>query len=424
MLHYQLRLALHSLRKDRGLSTAMFICLSLGAGLWITIVCHYLREFPFDAPLPAELHQVELEHPRARALDKGTVAETSSWHSRTWVTFPEYERLAGSGIPARQAGSFRAQVMVSADGKAPARPRNARFADADLLTMFAIPLRHGRAFTAAEQQARAGVVVLGQRLAEALFGTTDCLERGLSIEGRGFQVVGVVDGDQPVHPDWDLVWNGRDQDGLYLPLSWARPLGAWPDGVVFQSAVSAPGELWRSDGVFVSFWAELATPEQRDRYEHYLAAHFPVHHLRNLAEWRRAFPMPDTDVFFFTILLAVGLIGAAFTTARLLLAKGLARRDEIGVHRALGATRLAIFARQMLEAALIAAPAVAVGMLYALGQHAFFNHYVIENDIPVRITVRAAVLGGVPAFLVGLVAAAYPAWRMSLIPPTFRAERV
>lgn len=427
MFVYQLRLAVSSLRKDLGLSTAMFVCLGLGAGLWTTVVCHYLREFPPDAALPADLHQVELEHPRARALDKNTVAQESSWHARTWVTFPEYQRLASSGIPSRQTGSFRAQVLLSADGLSTAHPRNARFTDADFFSLFRIPLGHGRAFTRDEANQRAGVVVLGQRLATALFGPGDCINRGLLLEGRPFRVIGVLDGDQPVHPDWDIVWNGHDQDGLYVPIAWAQPLGAWPDRMIFQSAVAAPAELWRSDSVFVSFWAQLETAEQRARYERYLAERLGPGaggaRLRNLAEWRRAFPMPTTDVFFFTILLAMGLIGAAFTTARLLLAKGLARRNEVGVHRALGATRRAIFARQMLEAALVATPAVVVAIVIALVQHAFFNRVVLDNDIPVQLTWRAAALGGLPSFLVGLAAAAYPAWRISRTPPTFRGER-
>ncbi|HEX2659750.1 MAG TPA: ABC transporter permease [Polyangia bacterium] len=409
------------------MSVAMFVCLSLGAGLWTMVACHYVREFAIDAQLPAALHQIELDHPRARALEKGTRAEASAWHARTWITFPEYEALTASGIPPRQAGSFRAQVLVSTDERGSARPENARYADSDLFGMFGIPLAHGRAFTGDEQRARASVVVLGERLARRLFGDRDCVGRGLLIEGRSFQVLGVVDGDQPVHQEWDIVWNSADQDALYVPMSWARPLGAWPDRMITQAPLATAGDLWRSDNVFVSFWAELRTADQRERYARYIAERVrsrgAAPTLRDLATWRRAFPIPRADVFFYTALLAVGLIGAAFTTSRLLLAKGLARRGEVGVHRALGATRRAVFARQMLEATLIAIPAVGAGVVYALAVNAFFNRAVLENDIPVHMTMAALVMGCVPSLLAGLAAAAYPAWRLSRTTPALSTER-
>jgi putative ABC transport system permease protein len=191
---------------------------------------------------------------------------------------------------------------------------------------------------------------------------------------------------------------------------------------VFPSPLTSADELWRSDAVLMSFWIELPTPEARAAYARYLEGRLgprgTPYWLRGYADWRAAFPPPETDILFFTILLAFGLAGAAFTAARLQLAKGLARREELGLHRALGATRGALFARQMAEAALIALPAALAGLPAALALHALYNSGVLENDIPVRLTITSSLFGVGPAFAVGLLAAAYPAWRMSLTPPT------
>jgi putative ABC transport system permease protein len=428
MIWYQLRLAIGSLRKDWGLSLAMFVCLTLGSGLWTTAASHYLRTFPLDPQTSPDLHQIEIVHPRALALDRAARSEDFAWHARTWVTFPEYEILASSGIPARQSGSFRAQVLAARPSDAMPELANARFVGADFLAMFAIPVGRGRSFTRDEEAGQAAVVVLGRALNKRFFAGQNSVGKELAVEGRSFRVVGVIDDDAPLQPPWDPVWGGRDQDALYVPLSWARPLAAWPDRMIAQSPLATSADLWRSDTVFVSFWAQMPEVEMQTRYRRYvdekLIGRGLVAHVRDLAEWHRAFPVPPSDIVYYTILLSVGLIGAAFTTARLLLAKGLARRGELGIHRALGATRGTLFLRQMLEAAMITLPAVLAGLVWAAGQHAFFNEVALDNDVPVRLALDGAVVGGVPSLMVGLLAAAYPAWRMSRTPPALQGERI
>jgi putative ABC transport system permease protein len=419
LLGYHLRLAVASLGRDLRLTLAMFVCLGLGSGMWTMVVCHYLREYPARPALSPALHQVEILHPRALALDRGTPAEVSSWHARTRVTYPEYETLAASGIPTRQTGTLRAQVLIAAGGSsAAAQLANARFVEADFFSLFQIPIGRGRGL-ASDGGGLRPEIVLGRRLHDRLFGGADGLGRDLLVEGTPFRIVGVVDGDQPYRPEWDLVFTGKNQDGLYLPIAWARRLAAWPDQAVLQSPSS---DIYASDAVFVSYWAELPTAEQRAAYVRYLDERLGrrgiPYRLRSYAEWRDAFPPKESDILFFTILLAIGLFGAAFTTARLLLAKGLARREELGIHRALGATRAALFVRQMVEAALVALPAAVAGLLHAAILHAIYNRIALENDIPVRFGATATLLGLAPSFAVGLIAAAYPAWRMSRTPPT------
>jgi putative ABC transport system permease protein len=432
---YHLRLAVHSLRLHPGLSLAMLLCLGLGSGMWTSIVGHHLREFPLRKPMSPALAHVELFHPTGVAHFAGT--RETELHTRLRVSFPEYQILAGSGIPARQAASFRAQLLVAPGGAATAAAqlRHTRFASADLFELFEIPVTVGRTYTRAEEIGRASVAVIGWRTGVALFGDAAhpdpkvALGKTLVVEGQSFTVVGVVGKDQPFRPDWDAATVGNHQDALYLPLSWGQVMRVWPDRALMPAPVAAPrgDNVWQSNAVFVSFWAELTDDVQRAAYARYLQQHFPPAaqaRLRRSAEWARAFPADDSDIGFFTLLLALGLLGAGFSTARLLLAKGLSRREEVGIHRALGATRGALFARQMIEGSLIALPAALLGPLIALGQHRLFNSVALSNDIPVGLDVMSAAIGVGAAFLVGLLAAAYPAWRMSRTPPTVTMGRL
>jgi putative ABC transport system permease protein len=421
---YHLRLAARSLRRNTNLAFAMFLCLGLAAGLWASTIEHFLRFSGPGRPLPPGLHQVELPHTTSlgRSLAH-TNAEPSAWAARTRVSFPEYELLAGSGVARRQTATVRSRLLVAADQADAARIKVARFVDPDFFALFAIPIGEGRPFTAAEVATNEPVVVLGEQLARALGAGRSTVGRTFLIEGKPFRVVGVVAGDQPFRPDWDFATMGGMQDAAYLPFGWFRGLLARPETVVLQNPVG-PGfdDLLRSDAVFVTLWTELPTDEARAAYAAYLAERLGrrgvTYTLRSLSEWRAAFPVPPSTIGFFAFLCTIVLLGAGFNMARLLLAKGLARRDELGVHRALGASRRSLFARQMLEGGMVALPAALAGTLMAVPIHLLFNHLVGDTDVPVHVTALGFVSTIGATLVTSMLAAVYPAWQVSRTPPT------
>jgi putative ABC transport system permease protein len=233
-----------------------------------------------------------------------------------------------------------------------------------------------------------------------------------------------------VRPVWDIAMTGAKQDALYLPFSWWQRLMARPEVALSQGAFG-PGmdELLRSPTLFISYWLELPTEDGRRAYRAYLDRHFTGpgragYQLRDYATWAATFTMPFTDIRFFTILTGLVLLGGGFNASRLLLAKGLARRSELGIHRALGASRMSIVVRQLSEAALLAVPAALLGILLAIPYNHLFNRLVEINDIPVRMSVEGFARGFIPAVVVGVAAAVYPAWRLSQTGPMARVPKL
>jgi putative ABC transport system permease protein len=419
---FHLHLALVSLRRDRRLTSAVVVCLALGSGVWTMVLTHYLRTYPPAPALSPGLHQVEIRHPQALVVDDGPATERGGWHARTRVTYPEYELLARSGVATRETGTYRARLMLAPDVAAPAEIINCRFVSADFFGLFAVATGDGRTFMRDEETAGEAVAVVGRRYAEAHFGSAAVGNRTLLVEGRPFRVVGVLAGDQPERPEWDVIWTARDQDAVYLPFDWGRRLGAWPERAVPQSPLPAADAIWGSDAVFVAFWLELPDAASRAAYERHLARRLgprgQPYWLRSFAAWRPLFIEPARDIVVYMLLSGLGLAGSAFTVSRLLLAKGLARRSELAIYRALGATRSRLFWMQMLEAAILMIPATALGVAAAAAQHAFYNRFVLENDMPVVLDALSVAIGGAGTVLVGLLAAAYPAWRAARTPPT------
>jgi len=435
LLPYHLRLALRGVRRHRGLSAAIVAGMALACAIWTAVASHYVRVYRARRALSPGLHQVELPHTTtvARAFS-GSTAETSGWAARTRVSYPEYELLSGSSIPRRQAGSVRARLLVApASGvargaAADARLVAARMVSSDFFSMFEIPLGAGRAFSAAEEAAGEAVAVLGARLADTLFGRAQAVGATVLVEGRPFRVIGRVDGDQPFRPDWDIPAMGGNQDALYLPFAWFRRFLARPEIVLYQSPVGWRFEdLLASSAVYVAYWADLPTPADRAAYARYLDQRLGrrgvPYTLRSWAEWQQAFPVPDSTIRFFLLLGVMVLAGSSLNMARLLLARGSAHREELAIHRALGATRASLFVRQLVEALVLSAVATLAGVLLAVPYDALFNQLVADTDIPVKVTGTVLALAAGGTVLAGALAAVYPAWRLSGTPPAIHVGR-
>jgi putative ABC transport system permease protein len=421
---YDLRLALLGLWRSPGLSLAVFACMALATSSWSATVFVNLRFYGPGPALPASLHQVELPHSHVDArATSDTNAKASDLHTRTRVSLPEYQALAASGITTRQTGTFRSPVLVAPAGGAAPLVAKARFVGAAFFDMFALRLRAGRGFSRDEESAVAPVVVLGRKFSQRVLGAgvADAVSE-IVIEGRRFRVVGVIADDQPFHPTWDITTTGAPQDDLYLPWPWWQPLLARPEFLAEQSVVG-PGfdDLVRSDAIFVSHWIDLPREADRQAYAGYLTRTFaargitPV--LRDVATWQRTFSIPQSDVSLYMVLVGILLVGGGLNVARLLLARGIAVRGELGIRRALGATRSSLFLRTVLEGALLALPAVLAGLLLAAPYLALYNRLVDRSGIPVQVTGLGILLGVVPPFAVGILAALYPAWRSSQTPP-------
>jgi putative ABC transport system permease protein len=430
-LVYQLQLAVASLGRKRGVSLTIVVVLSLAGGMWTFGVCRYLRHHgPYPALSP-HLHQIDLSHGETPTAvrGRGTTHTTAGWATHTRVSFPEYLTLAKSGIPARQTATFRSRLLIArpegTGAGAPAmiaRPIHARFVNADFFPLFEVPLAQGRPLSPSDETGAAPVVVLGERLERTLFPNRNSPGQDVLIEGRRFRVVGVVSGDQPFRPTWDISMMDTDQDALYLSFGWFAPLRARPETLVHQSPVGPRFEdLLRSNALFVSFWADLPDAGRRAAYVAYLDDHFRRHGisyvLRAYPEWRRAFTVPGTRVAFLSFLTGLLLAAAGFGTTRLLLTKRIGRQRELGIRRALGASRGSLFAGQMIEAGLLSALAALAGVVLALPHVGLFNQVVADSDIPVRLTTPASLLGAAGILFTGLLSALYPAWRASQTPP-------
>jgi putative ABC transport system permease protein len=116
--------------------------------------------------------------------------------------------------------------------------------------------------------------------------------------------------------------------------------------------------------------------------------------------------------------LALGfLLICVVNTVGLLLAKCLRRSQEIGVRRALGATRRAIFAQFMVEAGIVGMAGGLLGLVFAELGLWCIRHQPAEYAGLAHLDVHMFLLTFLVALVASLIAGLLPAWRASGLAP-------
>jgi putative ABC transport system permease protein len=193
--------------------------------------------------------------------------------------------------------------------------------------------------------------------------------------------------------------------------------------------------LLRSECIWLQFWAELPTAAEADKYRAFLnnyAAeqqrlgrfHWPPHtQLRNVTEWLHYRHIVPNEVRIL-ILVSFGFLLVCLMNAMgLMLAKIMGRAGDIGVRRALGASRAAIFAQCLIETGVVGLAGGILGLaLTALGLMAaralLTKNFVALAHLDLTDTAIAVLLAVGATVVAGL----YPTWRAAHVQPAWQLK--
>lgn len=433
MLAYHLRLAWLSVRRHPVLSVLIVAGIALGVGLstWALTVRHVLSK----NPLP---HKDDtLFYVRLDAWDPA-VDPPHVGGIPTQVTYRDLRGVMESDIPQREVGSFVSNMYVYPEQRE-VRPFRelVRLTWSDFFPMFEVPFRYGGPWDADADARPEAVAVIGPEVNQKLFGGEDSVGRTLRLADRDFTVVGVLADWRPSIRVYDLTQNPTvPPEEVFIPFNWIEPMevqssgnrDGWKsiDGETFADRLAA------SESVFIQMWVELADPGDRAAYQSFLDAY--AQGQKRLGRFQRPLdnrltPIPalmeELEIvprqaeamaaasLLFLLVCALNLIG-------LFLGKFLARAPQVGVRRALGATRGQVFLEHLLEAEVVGIAGGVLGLGLAAGGLALLNRAMAEQfstDAYFQLDgtmVAAAVLLSLVA---GLVAGLYPAWRICRVPP-------
>ena len=438
MLLYNFRIALLSLKRNRILS--MVIVGGIALGIAVATMFSTMRHAFAKNPIPSKsdvLHYVRLDSWDPMKPYPGD----DPTQPPSQITYRDMVEIMKSDIPVRQSGMFKSNLLLFPDQDI-GRPRKVlvRMVFADFFPMFEVPFKYGAGW---DERADAGpepVVVIDEETNDLLFGGQDSVGRTVRIEDREFKVVGVLDTWRPTIKFYDVTQNPTQvPEGIYMPFNFLRPMqlqtAGNSDGWKSPPMPGFEGRL-ASETCWIQMWVEL--PKDRvEPYKDFLAAYvgeqkktgrFPrplnnrVEPVMDYLKVRKVVPdevnaMAVVSLLFLTVC-ALNLMG-------LLLAKFLARAPEIGVRRALGARRVDIFVQHIVECELVAIIGGAIGIAMSLAGIAILNNWVktiVNRPDIIQFDPQMLLLAVGLSLAAGLIAGAYPAWRVCHIAPAIHLK--
>jgi putative ABC transport system permease protein len=304
------------------------------------------------------------------------------------------ERWAGDAV--LYAGSAQRAADVTAGGRtfesAAITGTSAALAD-----IRELGLEEGRFLSREDESRAAAVVVVGRDVADALFPGLDPIGRGLRLGGRRFEVVGVQARLGTAA--------GASQDRyVWMPLpTWERVFGA-PETLQVFARARDTSRTTEAEG------RTRATMRARRRLQPGVPDTFDIlsptaarGFVASLTERVSAAAFP---------LSAMALLASIVVVTNTTLVSVTQRTREIGVRRALGATRRQIVREVLLESTLIALVGGAVGLLVVLAASSAVRAIAA---VPLTLTPGTGLWSFGSAAAAGILAGLYPAQRASRV---------
>ena len=373
MLPYYLQLALRSFKKNVALTALMVLAIAFGVGASMTTLT-VLRVLSAD-PIPGkshDLHYVQLDPRRAIAAERADEPTMQS-------TRRDAEELLRQHRATRQAMMTGGNAAITPD-RPDLKPFfvDARWTSADFFPMFGVPFVAGGGWSGDDDTRAARVVVIARALAEKLYGTTDVVGKTLQVENNPMRIVGVIDTWRVTPHFYDLNTGAyAESEEVFAPFSTSRELklsrsgnmNCWDDNTDAE-AVGAPCE-------WIQYWVELHGADATEAYRQYLVHYSeqekaagryqraPNVRLRDVLEWLDFNKVVPSDVRLQTWLALAFLLVCLINTVGLLLTKFLRRASEIGVRRALGASKRSIFVQLLVESGTIGLAGGLIGLALA-----------------------------------------------------------
>jgi putative ABC transport system permease protein len=357
MFGYYFKLGLRSLRRNPALTALMVITLAVGVAASVSTLT--ILHMMSNDPIPQKSSRLFVPLIDAGTLEDYTAGEKPD---DIQITYPDAMNILKSGLGVRRTALYGVAGSVepprreippfTMGGLAPTR---------DFFAMFDVPFAYGQAWTEADEARGADVVVLSRPMAEKLYGDVNPVGKRLNLMGFPYTVVGVTE-------KWRML------PRVYL-LQGGSPYG------MSCSQNIGPGFSARlaSDCTWVTAWIEAASAGDRSDIQSWLDNY--AGEQRKLGRLKRNAPNRLYDVkgwmeytgvvgkdsklqawlsFGFLALCLVNTVG-------LLLAKFSVRASEIGVRRALGASRSEIFRQFLIETVVVGLVGGVLGLLLAFG---------------------------------------------------------
>jgi putative ABC transport system permease protein len=439
MLGYYIDLAVRSLKRSPGLTLLMI--LTVGFGVAASMVTYSVFRAVSGDPIPwksAQLYvpQIDAWGPKSHGGpgDNGDPPDVLDYTDAIALMRDHRAKFQSAMY------MITPSIVPSEAGKHPINVEGHAVFN-EFFPMTDAPFQYGSGWSAADDDQRAAVAVISDKINQKLFGGANSVGKTVDIDGKDYRVVGVLKQWAPQPRFYDVNNTGgftTSADDVFIPFLRAIDVNMANDGNTncFETPTQSGFKgLQLSSCVWIAYMVQLDSASDAAAFKEYLdgyareqqhAGRFswvPNNRLRNLPQWldfEHVVPK-DTEV---SLLVAIGLLVVCLVnTAGLLLAKFLRRSNEIGVRRAIGAPRAAIYAQFLVEAGIVGLSGGVLGLLLT-GIGIRGVGWVLPKDIAnlAHLDFQLLLLTLVVAVVSTMLAGIYPTYRASRVQPAWQLK--
>jgi putative ABC transport system permease protein len=258
----------------------------------------------------------------------------------------------------------------------------------------------GRNWTPAEDANGQPVLVANEKLAERLFGESDPLGKEVTVDGTPFTIIGIY------KEAAEFLGEGNRPRG-YVPMGTGlRYLRIWTDWI--EAAIRPRASVSRDDAIDEVVAVMRGERGLRPSQENNFAI---ITQDKLFETWNTM-----TGVFFLVmiVLSGVGLMVGGVGVVAIMMISVTERTREIGVRKALGATRAVILWQFLIEAATLTAIGAAIG--FSIG---WLVSLVVRSasPIPASVPPTAALVALLASTITGIMFGMLPASRAARLDP-------
>jgi len=434
MFSYYFKLGVRSLRRNPALTALMVLTLAIGVAASVSTLT--ILHMMSGDPIPAKSDRLFVPH-----VDNGPVEgwAPSDGPNDDQLGYIDAANFLKSGQGERRTAMYGVYQPIepprtdipafTASGLAPTR---------DFFAMFDVPFLHGQAWTEGDDARGADVVVLGRATAEKLFGEANPVGKQIRIGGFPYTVVGVLDNWNPLPRYYRLIGGSRfgNSEEFFIPFSTALRHEMGHNGSMNCSANRDPGfaNLLTSECTWIQAWFETRSSSDRAELQTWLDNYASEQRklgrlkrnapnkLYDVMEWMEHMKVVGNDsklsawlAFGFLILCLVNTVG-------LLLAKFSVRASEIGVRRALGASRRDVFQQFLIETGVVGLVGGVLGLVLSFGALALIGMQSKGMAAVARMDWQMLMLTFLMSVTAAIVAGLLPTWRACQVTPAIQLK--
>jgi putative ABC transport system permease protein len=438
VFNYYFGLAVRSLRRNIVLTVLMIAAVGVGIGASMTTLTVF-RAMDND-PIPQKSRQLFAVQIDNWGPDTKSVAAGDKERFQEQLSYIDAVALMNAKAAHRQIAMYKTGAALT-----PANPQllpfqvQIRATYTDFFPMFQTPFLAGGAWSPDDDKNHANVAVITQKLNDKVFGGGNSIGKTINLDNHEFRIVGILATWEPTPQFYDLN-NDTFAEGaaIYLPFTRAidGQMPSWGNNNC-NGDIGQPG--WegrlRSECVWIQFWAELPTPAAVENYRTFLnnyateqqhlgRFHWPAHtRIRDVREWL-VYQHVVSDEYRILVLVSFSFLLVCLLNAMgLMLAKIMGRAGDIGVRRALGASRRAIFGQCLIEAGVVGLAGGLLGLgLTALGLLGLRSLLSEEVSRLTHFSTADIMIAIVLAVVATTLAGLYPTWRAAQVQPAWQLK--